>query len=158
MVLDTCAARLVGLYNKLITDVGRDNGIVIKLQQAAAKAAIDDPRVPPGPAPRWNVVLRYWSTTIMHTFDTANALVPRPGASQDEVLRLILHLANTSAKKITSLEEDHVALRTLIEDSRLQSDSHLMALRRVETLEKELKASEKSRKNASVCIRRPMTP
>ena len=39
-----------------------------------------------------------------------------------------------------------MALRTLIEDSRLQSDSHLIALRRVETLEKELKASEKSRK------------
>ena len=49
MVLDTCAARLVGSYNKLVTDVGRDNGILMKLQLAASKAAIDDPKVPPQP-------------------------------------------------------------------------------------------------------------
>jgi hypothetical protein len=82
----TCAARLIGSYNKLCTDlksaaqekppygVGPDNNpIMIAIQDAAARANIDDPTIPQIlNVPCWLTVLRTWSNRITDHFKTSN--------------------------------------------------------------------------------------
>ena len=66
------AAHLVGSYNQVVRDFGRHNLIVVKLEAAAKKADIKDPKVPiVGNEPHVQV-LQHWSTLILDDFETKN--------------------------------------------------------------------------------------
>ena len=66
------AARLVGSYNQVVRDLGRNNLIVVKLEAAAKKADIKDPKVPVGGNDPHVQVLQHWSTVILDDFETKN--------------------------------------------------------------------------------------
>jgi hypothetical protein len=85
VITTTCAARLVGVYNKLYKDLNdakskdhsvadpEDNIIVQRIREAAKKAAIEDPTIPVVPGvPRHITVLRKWSSTLTDDFRHKN--------------------------------------------------------------------------------------
>ena len=58
----TAAARLVVSYNQLLMDLGKENPIVVKLELAAKKANIKDPKVSLRGGHEHLQVLQSWST------------------------------------------------------------------------------------------------
>ena len=64
--------RLVGSYNQVVRDLGRHNLINVKLEAAAKKADIKDPKVPVVGNETHVQVLQHWSTVILDDFETKN--------------------------------------------------------------------------------------
>ena len=86
-VQNNVAARLIGSYNELYTDAGRNNGVVTLIRHACMRAKIEDATVPPSSGVRWNVALGSWSTKITEDFERNNP----QRANMEALIVTVLH-------------------------------------------------------------------
>jgi hypothetical protein len=138
MIRNTAAARLIGSYNELLSDVGDENGIVVLIRNACMKARIEDVTVPACAGPRWNAVLRSWSTKITEDFVMNNPQRPDQEASVVTVLHSLGDLISGLDRRMGILETTVRSRTTENATNDLQVDNHKMILQQVEILKAQL--------------------
>ena len=94
LLVVTAAARMIGAYKALISDVGVDNGIVSRIMNAARDSKINDALVPMTDGPRWNAVLHEWSHKIEPYVKSKNTEMVPENASLSQQLSGALSMSH----------------------------------------------------------------
>lgn len=145
----TAAARLVGSYASLTKDVSSDNSIIVKIDEAAKKANIDDSSVPQGVGPRHKLVLMSWSKKIEEDFKSKNQQRPVQDdpsmANQVSALGAQMQANNKKIDNMAGQVAECVALKSSID-----SLVACFQQQQQELKQKELQLAEKERQNSKL--------
>ena len=110
----TAAARLVASYNQLLMDLGKENPIVVKLELAAKKANIKDPKVSLRGGHEHLQVLQSWSTLILDDYETKNneRLVSHDGKVNSLLESLVDRFSDVSSRLVRIEDSMHEVAST----------------------------------------------
>jgi hypothetical protein len=162
MIRNTAAARLIGSYNELLSNVGAENGVITLIRNACLKAQIEDVTVAACSGPRWNAVLRSWSTKITEDFERNNPQRPNQEASIVSVLHSLGDMISGVDRRLGSLESTVRGQTIDNATTALKVDHQTMILQQVETLKAQLaemkQAKDRYKRMVSVYQEQSVSP
>ena len=126
-------------------DTGLENGIVVKIRQACKGTEIDDKTVPCGVGPRWNTVLKSWSSRIKDGFQKNNRQRPDKDASLSTLLLALTDRVDGLGSRFSDLE---AAVHSRNDDkatNKLHVDHQKMLVEKIERLNEQLKVTKKQK-------------
>ena len=149
-VVKIAAARIVGGYSQLINDLGIEHAIVVRIQEAARKAKIEDSHVPIQGAVRYHTVLKSWSKSIDAAFKANNEQSQSLSKDTSINTELMQKMNQRMEQRMERLEvavsnrNDHDnKMQDLLEQNAIQAAKIIKYETKIEDQEKKIKDQER---------------